>query len=82
MILDYRNDPATALQFTVYDAMTGRCLDAEHVFYVDTDRGFYDVYVTINRAIIADPTTGRAMTERRRRPVAVFRKSEASSERG
>jgi hypothetical protein len=45
MILDARHIE-NARGYTILDAATGRCLDKEHIFYADSDLGFYRRYLT------------------------------------
>jgi hypothetical protein len=44
VILDYVKE-ALGNKYTVLDAQTGKSLDDDLVFYVDSDRGFYRHYI-------------------------------------
>jgi hypothetical protein len=84
---DYRS-------YTILDAHTGRCLDQEYIFYVDSDRGFYRRYLvdSLNRAYFWDRRTKQPAKEDTpdkfkevawetvRRPVAIFKKGLPSDE--
>jgi hypothetical protein len=88
MILDGRKGDGEG--YTILDAATGRCLDNDRLFYVDSDRGFYRRYLSDDRgntytwdrrtrtpSTPDTPAKFREMAwETVRRAVAIFRKGE------
>jgi hypothetical protein len=93
MILDAKTDSGKG--YTVLDAHTGRCLDTDHVFYADSDRGFYRRYLTdaLGRPYFWDRRTKEPATkdtpdafkeiawETVRRPIAIFKKGPSGEEK-
>jgi hypothetical protein len=88
MILD-ATDGKTYTGYTILDALTGRCLDDQYIFYADSDRGFYKRYLVDdkNRAWFWDRRTRQKADgdtpdqfkevawELVRRPIAIFKKA-------
>ncbi len=74
MILDFKTDP-NAKRYTIYDAMTGTCLDDHPILYADSDRGYYHVQDTHEGLPLSD-VKGRPIIKTVRRPIAIFTRQE------